>query len=143
MPTVHAVCLSQAKHTRKHETPAAEVRVDFGLVGDAHAGSGRQVSLLALEAIHRMGELLPGLGPGDFAENLTLEGLNPALLPVGQRLRIGERVLLEITQIGKTCHHGCEIRRLAGDCIMPREGVFAKVLAGGTVRQGDEVTLLD
>jgi len=143
MPTLHAICLSEEKHVRKHEVPEAEVREDFGLVGDAHAGSGRQVSLLALEAIGRMCELLPGLKPGDFAENLTLEGLNPAILPVGQRLRVGEQVLLEITQIGKTCHHGCEIRRLAGDCIMPREGVFAKVLAGGALRKGDEVVLLD
>lgn len=143
MPMLHAICLSAEKHTRKKEVPAAEIRKDYGLVGDAHAGSGRQVSLLAREAIGRMAELLPGLGPGDFAENLTLDGLNPAVLPVGQRLRVGDAVLLEITQIGKTCHHGCEIRRLAGDCIMPREGVFAKVLAGGTVRKGDAVALLD
>ncbi len=143
MPMLHAICLSEEKHTRKHEVPVAEIREGYGLVGDAHAGSGRQVSLLALEAIRRMCDLLPGLKPGDFAENLTLEGLNPAILPVGQRLRVGAQVLLEITQIGKTCHHGCEIRRLAGDCIMPREGVFAKVLAGGTVHKGDAVALLD
>lgn len=142
MPMLHAICLSSEKHTRKQEAPEAEVRKNYGLVGDAHAGSGRQVSLLALEAIGRMAELLPGLKPGDFAENLTLTGLNPAILPVGQRLRVGE-VLLEITQIGKTCHHGCEIRRLAGDCIMPREGVFAKVLAGGALRKGDRVDLVD
>jgi MOSC domain-containing protein YiiM len=140
---LHAICLSPEKHTRKQEVPEAEIREGHGLVGDAHAGSGRQVSLLALEAIGRMCELLPGLKPGDFAENLTLSGLNPAVLPVGQRLRVGEQVLLEITQIGKTCHHGCEIRRLAGDCIMPREGVFARVLAGGTVRKGDDVDLVE
>ncbi|MEW5772200.1 MAG: MOSC domain-containing protein [Thermodesulfobacteriota bacterium] len=143
MPHLHAICLSAEKHTRKHEVAEAEVREDFGLVGDAHAGTGRQVSLLALEAIGRMCEKLPGLKPGDFAENLTLQGLDPAALPVGQRLRVGDAVLLEITQIGKTCHHGCEIRRLAGDCIMPREGVFARVLAGGAVRKGDPVVLLD
>ena len=112
-----------------------------GLDGDAHAGPGdRQVSLLAMESIEKMQGKGLSLRPGDFAENLTVEGLELHTLPVGTRLRVGqEGVLLEVSRIGKLCHTGCAIRDQVGDCIMPREGIFARVVRGGKVRPGDEV----
>jgi len=136
-----AVCISERSGTRKTPIAVGELRADYGIVGDSHAGTGRQVSLLADESIEKMrGEGLT-LRPGDFAENLTISGLQLHALPVGARLTIGEKVLLEITQIGKECHSDCEIMRLAGRCVMPTEGVFAKVLVGGEVRAGDHVEL--
>jgi MOSC domain-containing protein YiiM len=139
---IRAVCVSDRTGVRKHEVDAAEVRVGHGLVGDAHAGSGRQVSLLAQESIDRMRDRLPALVPGDFAENLTTGGMALATLPVGTRLAAGPEVVLEITQIGKTCHKGCEIMRQVGTCVMPTEGVFARVVRGGTVRRGDPVDIV-
>jgi MOSC domain-containing protein YiiM len=119
------------------------LREDHGLAGDAHAGTGRQVSLLAAESIEKMQGRGLSLGPGDFAENLTTSGLVLHTLLPGTRLRVGPDALLEVTQIGKTCHSDCEIRRLTGDCVMPKEGVFARVVAGGEVRAGDHVEVLD
>ena len=142
--------------------PVAEVRLrpDHGVVGDAHSGPGlRQVSLLAAESIEKQRRVfeqrqargqLPGqcnkdydvsleLRPGSFAENLTIEGLPLPRLPLGTRLQVGGEVELEISQIGKKCHVGCAIFELLGDCVMPREGVFATVVTGGVVRPGDEV----
>lgn len=145
---VVSVNLSKRKGVPKVPVPEAEIKEEWGLVGDVHAGPGeRQVSLLALEAIERQREVLGGkvcpkakgeLGPGSFAENLTVEGLPLAELPVGTRLEVGE-VLLEITRIGKECHVGCAIYKLLGSCVMPKEGVFARVLKGGKVRPGMEV----
>ena len=139
-----AVCTSEAKGERKTDVGEAELRVDFGLVGDAHGGDWhRQVSLLAIESIDKMRAAGLDVGPGDFAENLTTRGLNLYSLPIGTRLRIGDSVLLEMTQIGKECHDRCAIYHQAGDCVMPREGVFAIVLEGGPVRTGDSVELVD
>ena len=117
---------------------------DFGLEGDAHAGKWhRQVSLLAKESIAKaQGMRTDGLCHGVFAENLTTEGIELHTLPVGTRLQVGDKVVLEITQIGKECHDGCAIRELVGQCIMPKEGVFARVEKGGVVRAGDEITIL-
>jgi len=126
---------------RKTPIAVGELREDYGVVGDSHAGTGRQVSLLAEASIDKMRAEGLTLGPGDFAENLTVSGLELHTLPVGSRLRVGEEVLLEITQIGKKCHSDCEIMRLAGRCVMPTEGVFAKVVTGGEVRAGDEIEL--
>ena len=111
------------------------------MIGDAHADSSthRQVSLLAMESIDKMREMGFDLGPGDFAENLTTEGLEVASLPVGTQISIGEDILLEVTQIGKECHSGCAILRQTGKCIMPKEGVFARVLRGGSVCVGDQI----
>ena len=134
-----AVCASQRKGTRKQPVGEGELRAEYGLVGDAHAGSGRQVSLLAQESIERMRARAPELGPGDFAENLTIEGLELHTLAVGTVLRVGSGIRLQITQIGKRCHTECEIARLVGTCVMPKEGVFARVLEGGMVRAGDPV----
>jgi MOSC domain-containing protein YiiM len=139
---IRAVSVSETTGVRKHGVEAAELRVGHGLVGDAHAGTGRQVSLLALESIGRMLDRLPDLAPGDFAENLTTEGIALASLAVGTRLQAGPEVVLEITQIGKTCHKGCAIMRQVGTCIMPTEGVFARVVVPGTVRPGDPVDIL-
>jgi MOSC domain-containing protein YiiM len=116
--------------------------VEHGLKGDAHAGSGRQVSLLAQESIDKMIALGAAVSPGDFAENITVQGLEVMSLPVGARLKVGPEAELEITQIGKACHKGCAIREQVGDCVMPREGVFARVLKGGVVKPGDLVEVL-
>jgi len=128
----------------KHNVPAVELRTDFGLVGDAHAGSGpRQVSLLTVESIDRFREKGATVAPGDFAENITVEGLDLSALAVGARLRIGGGAELEVTQFGKKCHGRCSIYEKVGDCVMPREGVFARVTAGGTIRVGDVIEALD
>ena len=135
-----AVCVSEKKGVAKHDVGQAEARVDWGLVGDAHAADWhRQVSLLALESIGKMRALGLNVHPGSFAENLTTEGIDLLSLPVGSHIRVGGRVVLEITQHGKTCHDRCAIYSAAGDCVMPREGVFARVVEGGIVRVGDSV----
>jgi MOSC domain-containing protein YiiM len=141
--TLIAVCTSAAKGTRKSPVPVGRLREACGIEGDAHAGTGRQVSLLADESIDTMRARGLSLQPGDFAENLTTKGLRLHTLPVGARLRVGERALLEITQIGKACHSDCEIKRLTGVCVMPTEGVFARVLVGGEVRAGDPITVAE
>jgi MOSC domain-containing protein YiiM len=137
---ITAVCVSKEKGVKKENIGVGVLREGHGLVGDAHAGDWhRQVSLLGEESIARMRTKGLELAPGDFAENLTVRGLQLASLPVGTRLQIGREIVLEITQIGKECHHGCAIRQLVGDCVMPREGVFARVLKGGQVRVGDPI----
>jgi len=113
---------------------------DFGIHEDAHAGAWhRQVSLLALESIDKMVRLGLKVGPGDFAENITTQGLDLLSLPIGTRFRMGAQALLEVTQIGKVCHTRCAIFYQAGDCVMPKEGIFARVLKGGEIRVGDEI----
>lgn len=138
-----AVCTSKKKGERKTDVGQAELQEDFGLVGDAHGGEWhRQVSLLAIESIDKMRAAGLDVGPGDFAENLTTQGVNLYTLPVGTRLRVGDSVLLEMTQIGKECHDRCAIYHQAGDCVMPREGVFAIVVNGGLVKAGDRLEIL-
>ncbi|MQL51685.1 MOSC domain-containing protein [Desulfofundulus thermobenzoicus] len=143
MGVIVAVCASPEKGTRKKNMGTGMLVANHGLQGDAHAGSWhRQVSLLALESIEKMRELGLDVHPGDFAENLTTKGIDLVNLPVGTRLAIGPEAIGEVTQIGKECHMGCEIRRLAGDCIMPREGVFVRILTGGPVKEGDRIEVL-
>lgn len=137
-----AVCISEQKGTRKHPVPAIELQAGYGVVGDAHGGSARQVSLLAQESIAKMAGLGLELGAGDFAENITTTGLLLHHLPVGTHLTVGP-ARLRISQIGKECHAGCEIRTLTGACIMPTEGVFAEVLVGGEIKPGDPIYLED
>jgi MOSC domain-containing protein YiiM len=138
-----AVCTSKAKGERKTDVGQAELQEGFGLVGDAHGGDWhRQVSLLAIESIDKMRAAGLDVGPGDFAENLTTQGVNLYSLPIGTRLRVGTSVLLEMTQIGKECHDRCAIYHQAGDCVMPKEGVFAIVLEGGPVKNGDSLEIL-
>ena len=142
MAVVRAVCISGKTGEKKVPVDSIVLVADSGVSGDAHAGTGRQVSLLDFGSMERMREKLPSIGPGSFAENIAVEGLNALSLSVGQKISIGGGAVLEITQIGKTCHHGCEIRRIVGDCIMPKEGLFAKVLTGGEVRPGDVLDLV-
>ena len=140
-----AVCISEKKGTVKKNIGTCRIIADHGLEHDAHAGSGRQVSLLSAEQVDAFWERAKGaveLPPGIFGENLLVEGYDFKSYPVGTRFRIKE-VLLELTQIGKLCHTGCEIMQRTGECIMPREGVFAKVLTGGVVSVGDEVELVE
>lgn len=142
MAKVSAVCISEEKGTPKHEVAQICLREGHGILGDAHAGNWhRQVSLLGVKSVEKVKAVLPDLAPGAFAENILTSGLTLYTLPIGTKLRVGD-ALLEITQIGKECHQGCAIRRLTGDCVMPREGVFAIVLKGGTVRKGDEIALV-
>ncbi len=130
---VLAVCTSKNKGTRKRNVNRAELRPDWGIVGDAHAANWhRQVSLLAWESIEKMRALGLNVSEGSFAENITTQCLSLVDLPVGTSLRLGE-ALVEVTQIGKECHQGCAIRRQVGDCVMPRRGVFARVLEGGEI----------
>lgn len=120
----------------------ADVKIDHGLEGDAHARNWhRQVSLLALESIDKMVSMGLKVGPGDFAENLTTLGIDLLSLPIGTRLKVGHDVVLEVTQIGKECHTRCAIYRQAGDCVMPKEGIFAKVIQSGPVGVGDEILI--
>jgi MOSC domain-containing protein YiiM len=138
-----AVCTSESKGERKTDVGQAELKKGFGLVGDAHGGDWhRQVSLLAIESIDKMRAAGLDVGPGDFAENLTTRGIEWYSLPIGTRFRVGACVLLEMTQIGKECHDRCAIYHQAGDCVMPKEGVFAIVIEGGTVKSGDAVEIL-
>jgi molybdopterin adenylyltransferase len=131
------VCVGARKGEKKVPVPFVTLVPDHGVDQDAHAGPGhRQVSLLAVESIAKMKAKGLSVGPGDFAENITVEGIDLVSLRPGERLRSGE-ALLEITQIGKECHDRCAIYRQAGDCVMPKEGVFARVLHGGTLRAGD------
>ena len=138
MAVINSVCLSLKKGERKTAVAQATLVVDHGIEGDAHAGSPRQVSLLSLNALDRMRQKLDWRAPGDFAENLNVDGLETLDIAVGRRLRVGADVVLEVTAIGKACHDaGCAIKKAAGTCVMPREGVFAKVLVGGDVTAGD------
>jgi MOSC domain-containing protein YiiM len=134
-----AVCRSERVGEAKKPVPEGRLVVEHGLEGDAHAGTGRQVSLLCQESAEKVRRRGLEVHPGDFAENLLVEGLSPGDFALGSCVRVGESALLEVMQIGKECHQGCAIRRLTGDCVMPREGVFARVLAGGAVRPGDAV----
>lgn len=144
MAVIHSVCVSHKKGERKSAVERVSLVVDHGIEGDAHAGSPRQVSLLSLDALNRMRRKLDWLAPGDFAENLNVDGLETLDIAVGRRLRVGADVVLEVTAIGKTCHDaGCAIKKAAGACVMPREGVFAKVLVGGDVTAGDVVAVAE
>ncbi len=139
MGKVIAVCTSPARGTQKQQTDSGYFAVEWGIEGDAHAGHWhRQVSLLSADKIADFNARGAGVAPGAFGENLVVAGFDFRALPVGTLLRCGE-VLLEITQIGKECHSHCEIYKKMGDCIMPREGVFARVLQPGTIRVGDEM----
>ncbi|MFC1934007.1 MOSC domain-containing protein [Chloroflexota bacterium] len=143
MAKIIAVCSSKSKGTKKEDVSKGVLKEEYGLIGDAHADccTHRQVSLLAVESINKMRSLGFDIGPGDFAENLTTEGIDLVLLPVGTEVSIGEEVILTVSQIGKECHTGCAIYRQIGKCIMPKEGVFAKVIRGGIVMAGDEIRI--
>ena len=142
--TVEAVCTSDKKGIVKKERDRVTLKTNWGIEGDAHAGDWhRQVSLLASESIALVREQLPTLKKGAFAENIITRGIDLEKIGIGKRIRIGESAVLEITQIGKECHNsGCAIKKATGDCIMPREGLFAKVIEGGSVAPGDDIVAL-
>lgn len=141
-PRVVAVSLSHEKGHKKVPQDEIVLKVGHGIVGDAHAGNWhRQVSLLSLDSLNIMREKIPELSAGDFAENILVEGLEVADLPVGTKLKLGEAEL-SITQIGKECHKGCEIQKLTGSCIMPKRGVFAVVTRGGRLKPGDKICVV-
>jgi len=140
--TVISVNISERKTVRKKNVGSCNILENRGLEGDAHAGDWhRQVSLLAEESIEKMRKLGLKVGPGDFAENITTRGIDLVSLPVGTLLTVGDDILLEVSQIGKECHTRCAIYYQAGDCVMPREGIFAKVLKGGRVKVGDAIEI--
>lgn len=143
MAKIAAICISEIRGIQKHEIPEAFLRAGYGIEGDAHAGSWhRQVSLLSVDSVAKLQEKLDfELKHGAFAENILVEGMAVHTLPVGTRLRIGE-ALCEVTQIGKECHSDCAIRKAAGDCVMPREGIFVKVLESGRIAKGDAVEVV-
>ena len=143
MASVIAVCTSQKKGIKKKPVAEIIVKEDYGVIADAHAdcATHRQVSLLATESIDKMRKQGFDLGPGDFAENITTEGIDLVSLPVGTKIMVGDEVVLEMTQIGKECHTACAIRRQVGKCIMPEEGIFARVKRGGRVKAGDSIKI--
>lgn len=138
-----AVSISDNKGEKKRNIESARLITDHGMEGDAHAGEWhRQVSLLAIESIGKIRAKGIDVNPGEFAENLTTEGIRVWEIPVGGRIRIGNTVLVEVTQIGKECHSRCAIFQQVGDCVMPREGIFVKILEDGEVRPGDTVKVI-
>ena len=137
-----AVCTSKSKGERKVDVGTALLIEGLGMAGDAHAGfAHRQISLLSVASIEKMKQKCGELAPGDFAENLTVAGLDLPALPVGTVLRVGE-VVLKVSQIGKECHQGCAVMQAVGDCVMPREGIFATVEKGGRVSNGDVIEVV-
>ncbi len=139
-----SIAISKKKGPRKKPVDEAFISKDHGLEGDAHAGKWhRQVSFLSSESIEGVRDQGLDVTFGDFAENIASEGIDWKTLPVGTRVRLGNQVLVEITQIGKECHNKCAIYYQAGDCIMPREGVFARVLEEGKIRRGDEIQIIE
>ena len=137
---IEHICISKRTGIVKKSVPKAEIKKDWGIVGDAHAGNWhRQISLLAGESIDRMKTVISSLAPGAFAENIVTRNIDLSRLKIGDRLLLAGSVLLEVTQIGKECHKACAIKTQTGDCIMPREGIFARVLKGGAIQTGDVV----
>lgn len=140
---IKAISISKDRGTRKFNVPAAELKVGFGITGDAHGGNWhRQVSLLGQGSIEKMRAKGADVKPGDFAENITTEGIDLGSLSVGSKLKLAGNAEIEITQFGKKCHQGCEIFKQIGDCVMPREGVFAKVTKSGRIKPGDTIEVL-
>jgi len=139
-----SINISDKKGVRKKPVDAVVLKEDFGIENDAHASGEwhRQVSLLALESIKKMQEKGLDVGPGDFAENITTKGIDLVNLPIGTRITIGEAAEAEVSQIGKVCHNRCAIYHQAGDCVMPKEGIFVKIIKGGTIAKGDEIKVI-
>ena len=137
--------LSDKKGVRKKPVDSVLTKENYGIETDAHASEKwhRQISLLAIESIEKMQAMGLKVGPGDFAENITTQGIDLPVLPIGTKMTIGRDVEVEVSQIGKVCHTRCAIYHQAGDCVMPKEGIFVKVLEGGTIKKGDEIVLKD
>ena len=143
MGKITGICISEKRGTSKHPVDEAVIREGWGIENDAHGGNWhRQISLLSQEKIDAFRRKGAEVKPGAFGENLIVEGIDFSSLPVGTRFQIGG-VLLELTQIGKECHQHCQIYQKMGDCIMPREGVFTKVLHGGIIKEGDMLEIME
>ncbi len=138
---VFKISISTELGQKKHNVPSARIIASRGIDGDAHSGTERPLSLLPFESFSKLADPRLNLKPGDFAENITTIGLDFKSIGLGSRLLLGENIDIEIIQIGKECHFGCAIRDYAGDCIMPREGAFAKVLTGGVLSEGDPIRI--
>ncbi len=138
-----SVNISDKKGVRKKPVKEVILKAEYGIEGDAHASSEwhRQVSLLALESIKKMQDMGLDVKPGDFAENITTEGIDLLPLPIGTRLTIGDDIEIEVSQIGKECHARCAIYYQAGDCVMPKEGLFVRVVKGGRIKEGDKISV--
>ncbi|PIU55444.1 MAG: MOSC domain-containing protein [Deltaproteobacteria bacterium CG07_land_8_20_14_0_80_38_7] len=133
-----SINISKKRGEKKNPVSTAELKKDFGIVNDAHAdGTHRQISLLGIESIEKIREKAVEANPGDFAENITTKGINLYSLPIGTKLSLGDKVEIEITQIGKECHDRCAIFQKVGDCVMPREGVFARIIKEGIIKKWD------
>ncbi|ODS31449.1 MAG: molybdenum cofactor synthesis domain protein [Candidatus Scalindua rubra] len=138
-----AVNISEKKGMKKKDVGRAYVKENYGIENDAHSGHWhRQISLLAMESIDKMKQKGLNVAPGSFAENITTEGIDLVSLSIGTTLQIGKEVLLEVTQLGKVCHDRCAIYYQAGDCVMPKEGIFAKVIKAGWIEKGDEIKVV-
>ncbi|MDO4748399.1 MAG: MOSC domain-containing protein [Eubacteriales bacterium] len=136
-----AVCISERKGTKKHPVDCIDLKINHGIVGDAHAGDWhRQISLLADESVDKMRSTGIDLSAGDFAENILTQGVELKTLAIGTKINIGNAVI-EVTQIGKECHNDCEIKKITGKCVMPTEGIFAKVITEGTIKAGDSILI--
>ncbi len=143
MAKVLAVCISEKKGTRKTPVSYIDVKINHGIVSDAHAGNWhRQISLLAQESINKMSAFNLNLSAGDFAENIVTDGIDLKSLPIGTKLLVGETIL-KVTQIGKECHHDCEIKKITGKCVMPTEGIFAIVIKEGRIYPDDNIKILE
>lgn len=140
---VVSINISDRKGIRKKPVDEAIIDENYGIKGDAHASSEwhRQVSLLAIESIKKMQAIGLAVKPGDFAENITTEGLDLLALPLGTKMKIGKDIIGEVSQIGKECHTRCAIYNQAGDCVMPKEGIFIKILKGGKIKKGDKIVV--
>ncbi len=139
--SIYQISISPELGQKKSHVASARLDEERGIIGDAHGTTQRQISLLPIESFIKVAHPDLRVQPGDFAENITTQGLDFRLIRVGTRLKLGRTARLEIIQIGKECHNGCIIRQTVGDCIMPREGVFAKVLVGGEVALGDDIEI--
>lgn len=139
---ITAICVSEQKGTQKYIVKEAVLKEKHGIVNDAHAGSNRQVSLLAEESIKKIKEKGLDVDHGAFGENIVTKGIDIKGLPLSAKLKIGKNVILEVIQIGKECHARCAIYYTAGDCIMPREGIFANVISGGVIKDGDRMEVI-
>jgi MOSC domain-containing protein YiiM len=141
-PHIYKLSISERKGEKKENVSKVMVIAEKGILGDAHFGSERPVSLLSHESFAELDSSLLEINPGDFAENITTRGLDFSRISIGSRIALGKEVVVEVIQIGKECHDGCIIKQTVGDCIMPRRGVFARPLKGGTLREGDPVKIL-
>ena len=144
MAKIISINISPKKGMRKKAVDSAVLKDNYGIENDAHASEKwhRQVSLLGTESIKKIQDKGVDVGPGDFAENITTEGVTLYTLPIGTKMTIGQDIELEVSQIGKLCHARCAIYEQAGDCVMPREGIFVKVIKGGIIKTGDEIKIL-